>query len=192
MVEPSKAEYQTPRALMHKAGRAMANWVLATAIVTTKIKAMMTIFPRELWEPQIKAPDCPGPSLTAFNTCSLAELDCPFLRRQSQLEEESDITGLGETKVIWAAQLQMQQEPAEGRWGCKKEGQGTEKPSIPWSCSVGTRADFLCCMAPLWQIFGKGKSIKGGCAGDGHCLYQSSEGNNNRKWVWYLWHQAEG
>lgn len=85
MGEPSKVEYQTPRALMHEAEGTMANWVLAMATLMTKIKAMMTIFLRELQEHCIKAPNCPEPSLRASTTHSLAELGCPFLRRKRQL-----------------------------------------------------------------------------------------------------------
>lgn len=66
--EPSKAEYQAPRALMTKAQRSVAKWVLAITTLMTEIKAMMTIFLMELQEPGIKAIDYLGPPFTASST----------------------------------------------------------------------------------------------------------------------------
>lgn len=69
---------------MRKAERSAADLDVIKVTLLSEIKATMTIFPREFWEPRTKDPDCPGLS------CSLVEMGCPFLRRPGQMEDEND------------------------------------------------------------------------------------------------------
>ena len=68
---------------------------------------------------------------------------------------------------------------------------GSRGAQHPTALLCGHKLRFPALYATSLADFKKGKSIKGGSAGDGHCLHQSSVGKNSRKRVCYLGHQAE-
>lgn len=127
----------------------------------------------------------PRASLAASTTCSLAELVCSFLRRQS--------TGRGKLyNSHWGGEDDLSclaPNAAESSKWKMREQRETPGHTMTPLCVHNSKLPAL--HATTLENFRKGKSVSNGCADDGHCLCQSSAGENNAKQDSCLWHQAE-